>query len=405
MGVQKNKRRCNAGSRETGFRTNGAKLTASAKEFADAIVRIYQKQQGAGKRKSAHNEGHMLRTAVAAADYVMKNPHGLKVEDKKKLARIAAVTGLLHDLVRLPHEIKGRQDGIVTADLLEQICGAMNHDQNDVRVAQTQLVDNYPQEMKTVREFLSELGSVSLMMGALAIRINEGSVKQILEASGQMLEIGRDEQALLNEALMFGDKGLEGLGSSVIVRRAQFVSGERAENPEDVGALKKDILAHAHTEEEFRLFAFIGESMIRIYSNKSLADFPKNECWDEAKAGREIELKVYRSLLDHFDIKCYLTEHDVFKYLLGMGFPKMGDSEERITSAIDDAGSYSSIDSSFRKDAIYLVLGLAYSQSKDEDLRAKSADYLGNIKHEEIRSMVGSSNTDELKARFVSYFE
>lgn len=378
-------------------------VKVTAKEFADSVVRIYDKQVQEGKRGAAHNAQHMLRTAIAAADYVMKKANDYNTKYKKQLARVAAATGLLHDLVRIPHEIEGREDGIVSADLIEHMTESSYSGHEDVRIALTQLVEQHSEELETIRDFLRSFGNAQLAMMARTIRANEGNVNQILESAKGLHDLGRDEEAILYEALMFGDKGVEGLGPSVVVRRAQFVSGERAENPGDIGALRHDVLQHAYSEIEYRLLAFIGESMIRIYSGKKLSDFPAGPMWDKVKQSREFELKVYRALLEHFDIRYYQSEDDLFRYLLNMEFPKMAKSEEKISKGIEKACK-AAIDGCFVTDAVSLVLGLAYTQSKDQILRAKAESYLRRVENGGLRNAAASSDIHELKERFASYF-
>jgi hypothetical protein len=392
---------------------------AKMERFVDAAVSIYNAQQGGKggtKRQAAHNSGHMLRTAYAGCEYV----NSIIPENtgyKAKMTALSAITGLLHDLVRAPREVNGRSDGIITADLIDYMYSKDKSTGYDTDYAKEyrRLGLLFPKQVKSIMGMLTALDFAEVSAISDAIRVNEGTVKGIMKMISLLKETGRNRSPLLQEALLYGDKGVEGIGRIVVIRRFQFVSGERCENPNDIGAMKAAVFADGFSESELRALAFIGESMIRIYSKKSLDDFPNGGLWDSAKAGRNEEEKVYRTLLKFFltrHQKRFGSEDDIFAYVLQKGFPKMASMEVDIFSKM----RHLTLESPEMKDIEYerivevfnFGIALAYSQSRDPELLEESAICANLVSSEDLKSALKEADSGSaagaIKERIRSLF-
>ena len=376
--------------------------TVPAKILTDGILRIYSSQERKRERNSAHDSGHLLRTGIAAARYSRK-------KKDKDAARLAAVTGLLHDFVRSPREVEGRSDGMVTADLLKYMVFGKHKQHEDHIREHSRLESLYPEEMKILRTFLQSI-ETEIVDIADAIALNERGVFEIIRAIIAFKTQGRMLDALIQEALLYGDQGVEGVGPSVVVRRAQFVSGERAENPEDVGAMRESILSSGFSENEFRLLAFMGESMIRMYATKVIDDFPEGKIWDELKDLRRMEASVYHSLRLYFlDRGPFKEETDIFQFLSQKGFPRMDAFAERILLKMPPSDFTRPLLSGrirdFVTDSINLILALAYSQSGDEELRKKSSRHMRQVRNPSLTNILNEAGTEILKNEFIWLLE
>ncbi len=387
-------------------------------KFANSVLKIYEMQEKEGNRKAAQNSGHMLRVALNAMDYCRKNPSGIEGANKDVAERLAGVAGILHDIVRQPHEIEGRNDGIVTADLVAYMAGAPVDANQDYREEYERLAEASPEEIKCIENFLQasdgELPYFSKYISD-AIKINEMSVANVVERIGEMKSKGDYAGALLQEALLYADKGIEGVGEAVVVRRAQFVSGERAENPKDVEKIKRNMGFDGinFTEGEFRILAFIGESMIRIYSDKRVEDFPENKMFAGLNEERKKEIRVYRAALCYMMKRHYRldTEKKIYEFLKENKFPRMDPKKNReICRDIEGNMKNYNVDNMKRsepiaEDACLLIVGLAYSQSSYLSERKKSQSFLESIDHRGLKRLAKLSKPENLKRKFESRLE
>jgi|GEM_PF-4087225 len=374
----------------------------SARELTESVLRIYSLQEEKRERNSAHNSGHMLRTGIAAARYSRKK--------NGETAKLAAITGLLHDFVRAPREVEGRSDGIITADLLKYMVFGRHKIHRDYIDEYSRLESLYPEEMKVMRTFFQPMERETIDI-AEAIEFNERKISEIIRIIIAFRNQGIADRALIQEALLYGDQGIEGIGPSVVVRRAQFVSGERAENPEDVGAMRDRILSSDFSENEFRLLAFLGESMIRMYAKKAIDDFPKGGMWDELRNLRKVEASVCHSLVMYFLKRGpFRNEKEILEFLHKNDFPRMDSFAVKI---LDNLGNSeftlpllaSSKMAKFVRSSINLVLGLAYSQSKEEILRKNSENYMRQVEDPDIRKIVEEVGVEVLKEEFIWLLE
>jgi hypothetical protein len=392
---------------------------AKMERFVDAAVSIYNAQQsgkGGTKRQAAHNSGHMLRTAKAGYEYV-DSVLRENTSTRSRIAALSIITGLLHDLVRAPREVNGRSDGIITADVVDFLyfmkSSAPHADSmNEYR----KLAHLFPLQLRCIRSMLLDLSPIEVRAISDAIRVNEGAVKDIMKAVSSLKESGESRNALLQEALLYGDKGVEGMGKIVVIRRFQFVSGERCENPDDISAMKAAVFADGFSESDFRALAFIGESMIRIYSNKSLDDFPNGGLWDSAKADRGYEEMVYRALLKIFlatrHQKMFGSEADVFGYLLERGFPKLKQAEANIMLKMKnlkvESPEMKCIDYARIGEVFNFGIALAYSQSRDPQLVKESAACANLVSCEDLKSALKETDSGSvagaIKERIRSLF-
>jgi SAM-dependent methyltransferase len=369
-----------------------------AEHLADAVTSIYDSQE----RRAAHNSQHMLRCAIAAAEYVDKNPDKMPVDHKDELIRVAAITGLMHDFVQTSHDIDGEHD-LTTAYLIECIAGSEPEINNiDYRAVRLKLAEEHPEEeLRIISDFLREYPEQISMISQI-IQINEGSSEEILKTVDQMIENGRTAQALVCKALMYADKGKEDSGSSALIRRAQSVSGERAEKHDDIGALTESRPRHRFSDRDFRLLAFIGESMIRMSSDKPVQDLFVGA--KELRQRKESERKVYGALVYYFEENHGWGEREIFDFLLNCGFPNMEKSKESIVENIIGEQKEGP-KQTFADDAVRLVLSLAYLQSRDERLRDEGEAIKSRITDNDIKSILEASDIIELKKRFAAFFD
>jgi len=380
-----------------------------ANHFVDAAVGIFDAQVQEKERGAAHNAQHMLRTAVAAADYVDRNFERYGIERKNQIAAVAAITGLLHDFVRNPGGTGGRGNGVITADLLKYVSGLDVEENGDYRAARLRLAEKYPEELRVITGFIKEYREHIPMM-AHAIRVNEGSIKNIGDAVAAAKGAGRAAEALLIDALLYADKAIEGMGPSAILRMAQSASGERAEDPQDIGGIKEHAIADFQLndeldETEFRLLAYLGESMIRSYADKPTGEFPSDMMWGRALGNREVEVKVHKAILQYLKNTFGLDdERQFFDILIHLEFPNFKRLKDKIGQGIGQAVDME-VDGLFADDAAKLVIGLAYSQSKEERLRELGSSMLIGIRNRELRQIAMDSDIDQLKAQFASYFD
>jgi len=375
--------------------------------FIDSCVSLYRRQEQAEneeKRNSAHNSGHMLRAAIASVNYIEQEVP--EIELKPTIMALSMITGLVHDMVRMPREVNGRSDGHITADLI-RFCASRGIIQSplpepnlDFEKAYSLLSGKYDSEMFGISGFLSMIGQGHIEDIASAIEGNElKESSAILAKAKEWQDQGLVSKAALQNALLYADKGIEGIGKIVIVRRFQFVSGERAENPEDIGMLRKAILSRDFSEEEFRMLAFLGESMIRIYSNKSLDDLPDTPLWKSVKESRDFEEKVYYSILKCFFSKnSFRNEKEVLDYLYELKFPKLdAKTYEKISSKMKNVDLSSeaigSIPIDLANQAYHFGIALAFSQSKDPDFKIQAEYHESQVSDPYLRACFVESDT------------
>ncbi|MCX6773499.1 MAG: hypothetical protein NTY68_00685 [Candidatus Micrarchaeota archaeon] len=385
-------------------------------KFIDSSVSLYKNQERAEneeKRNSAHNSGHMLRAAIASVNYIEQEIPIL--EAKSDIMALSMITGLVHDMVRMPREVNGRSDGHITADLI-RFCAAfciardINYYQGkelppDFEKAYLLLNEKYNDEMSGISHFLLMLKKSHIEDIASAIEVNElKESSAILAKANEWQSQGLISKAALQNALLYADKGTEGIGKVVVIRRFQFVSGERAENRDDIGMLRGPILSNMFSEEEFRMLAFIGESMIRIYSNKSLDDLPDTPLWKSVKENRNFEEMVYYSLLKNFfmihPIK-FKDEKSVLDYLYGLKFPKLDSKTyEKISSKMRNVDLFSDLTNHYQDASLnqpfFFGVALAYSQSKDPEIRKMGERYKSCVTDAYLKACFEDSNTETL---------
>jgi SAM-dependent methyltransferase len=376
----------------------------TAGHLADAVTGIYDSQVEEGKRGPAHGSIHSLRCGIAAAEYIDRNPDELEVDNKEALMQAAAITGLLHDFIRKAHDGEGRKGSQITADMIEYLAGSNPDafDDKEVKDTRRKLAESYPEEMRILTDFLKEYPDYVSMISQV-IRINDESADEVMAAADKIEKKGLSEHALLCKSLMYANMGTEGIGESVIVRRAQHVSGVRSEDSEDLGALKSIIDRHGFNDREFKLLTFLGDSMVRMYSENAVENLPSDDLWDNLKKVSQIEAKVYDSLVYYFEENHDWEEREIFDFLLNCGFPGMEQCKERILARITDDEKFEP-DRTFADDSVRMVTSLAYSQSRDEGQRLEGELIMDCITDNEIKSILEESNIDELKKRFSSYF-
>ena len=390
-----------------------------ASHLSDAASRIFNSQVLQGERSPERNAQHMLRCAIAAAEYV-SNYEDSGIADKEKLAKAAAIAGMLHDLVRRPCGDNGRKGGEIAADLLEYIAGtapAQNempaeHQNDDYRSERGRLAEQYPEELRIISLFLRDQKySAYVPLIAESIRANEGSTREICNELRAMRKRGEPDKALLTEAMMYAEQGAERFGSPAVIRRSKAVIGIRTGEAAQVGMndsgnepIARDLAGLGFDAMDSRLLAFVGESMAGIYSEKVPIDFPAGEPWAQLKGSREPETKIYRAILQYFRDLHGLDESGLFDLLQHVDFPLIRKFAKKIGRGIDNA-SEEEFDDPFVDDATKLVVGLAYSQSMDNELRSDSESLLKNIRDSDLRSIVAEADIQKLKERFIGIFD
>jgi hypothetical protein len=383
--------------------TNSNALAKKLGAFADSCISIYSKQEATHIRQAAHNSGHMLRTALAGAEYIMDAMPEHSPERPKAVA-LSIMAGLLHDMVMAPRETAKRGDGFITADLIEYMHGSMMLPlSTDYADEFNRLAQDFPLQARNMVAIIRMLSAKDVSAIADAIRVNEGTTKEIVEKISALRDEGNLLNAAIQEALLYGDKATEGIGNIVVVRRFQFVSGERCENDGDIGALRPAILADRFLEDEFRLLAFAGETMIRIYSNKSLSDFPSGGLWGNAKANRADEERIYRAVLKYLlstHRGKFADERSIMEYLLAKGFPKMESSKESIRAkAAITLADLEGINVGYSMEILKFGLALAYMGSASEELSARCKKYAQEVSDKNLVACLESADSGALARR------
>ncbi len=364
-----------------------------------ALVTIYKAQEKAKKRKSAHNAGHMLRVSAAMKQYLSEK------DADDRLKELAEFTGLIHDFVRNPREISGLSDGILTGELIRYIKDKESYKPNviaiiyvidksvdeslviqEVRSLYEDMVREFPKEMKDLEESIESLSNDEISAVADAIIINEGGVASIKAWADKQ----EDWKRLLQYALIYGDKTIEGIGANVAVRRAQFVSGERVNNSEDLGRIFSQ-------SDRDRIAAFAGESLLRIYAKKSVKDFPNEPIFNRAiEEGRKLEVEIYKAALamtlKHLNLP---SEKAFWLWLSEKGYPKI--NEEKIRKKLeerfkDDEGYTerelkTELSNDFVNDVSRFIVGLALTQNKDEKEVERGHRLLKDIHDKTLREL------------------
>ncbi len=317
------------------------------KDSITTITKFYKEQEEKGKRGAAHGFTHMARVALAANRFAKFENAG------DDLRKASLLTGFLHDLVRFPREVEGLSDGVLTAMLIKEV----GEEKTEVvkEIVET-LDEDVRDALKSIKQALKDMALLHAV--SRVIEINEGSLSKIFE---ELTHESREVQ-LIGSALAYGDKGEEGVGENVVVRRAMFVSGERVDKG-DLKEFSRNVLVHmlqlkegigSYTLLPFkedmlkemyaRTSAFVGESLIRIYAKKSTKDFPDHPLWQSLKARREFELDFFFSALafvgsltrDVCRESIIELQKDLTELYTSLGFPKMAKFKEKILSNISN---------------------------------------------------------------------
>ncbi|NPA22018.1 MAG: hypothetical protein GXN92_00330 [Candidatus Micrarchaeota archaeon] len=351
-------------------------------DMAEWLVNYYEWEKREGKRKSAHDETHMLNVAKAAAEYVKyKKPRG-----HGRILSLATLAGLTHDLVRAPKEVNrelGTSDGYITAEVLRYLHDGKVKNPKLLETVKEIVEKNY--KLGQLGKFLQKFEKKNIEIVARVIERNEGKVEDILrEVEG----LDNEMEKLVSLALMYADKGVEGIGPRVVYRRAAFVSGERFFKG-DLQNLKENlekVLGKEVSEEEAMVAAFVFESFRRIFSSKSLDALPDDEMWKKVKESRDFEMDVFKGLagwlMDRWGVRDYeelleIAKKAQYPVLHDKDYPKVKEQLKKVDEKRPQAN----------EDAVHMVLAIAYGEFQPE----KSIEHLKQVKDPRYSSLAKTS--------------
>ena len=273
------------------------RTSKALKQCFEYFNKAYEMLEKRG-RSAAHGREHVYPAALEAMRIARENAskQGLSEDCQVALANLAAITGMVHDLIRRVGETGKtglssleQSDGFKTAKLLETRRKAWLKQIREGKIKR----DETGLTLLEDREFNAIIK---------AIRDNElelESVKKKLDSKPENVDEKLEKILLL--ALTWGDKGLEGLGPKVVKRRAEFVAGERHDSDEELKPFVEKLKKDGVSEETSRKLVFLLESLRRIRGLKAASDYPE-ELKSEVDKLRELEEDVYYSLLKHISL-------------------------------------------------------------------------------------------------------
>ena len=419
----------------------------SPEGVVEGVFRWIDYEISKGVRKTAHDAVHVGSVAKWAAWYILNHGEefGVSGEEKEDVAAVAAFTGLMHDLIRNPTESEEVSDGIVTADVLRMLKATQQRKAEKFLLYSNGKVYEVPEgavdtaadgllrpksedvgrnpvyEERTVASALAA-ASILKVMGPEALEwffLPEGAVELSARAievneikeTGKILAVADGFESAgraLQYALTFADKGIEGMGPRVVVRRAQFVSGERVYLPHgDLvkmglrGKLSK-ALGRPVSDEELRISAFVLESLWRIFGQKNLSDFPSGEPWDMVRESRAFETAVFYSsalwVMERFSLR---SLSDLLELGKRVGYPKLSDEGiyRKVIRSVEHSEFFEGMG---REDVVSFILGFAYLEFPETEEIGKR--FLSRVKDKTLlRVLKEMPSKEELAVELARY--
>ncbi len=345
------------------------RTTKALKKVFSYFNKAYDTLEKSGGREPAHARDHVYPAALEAMRVAEENARKqrLNSDSVKALANLAGIAAIVHDLIRRAGETGktglsalSQSDGFKTVRLLEKRRSAWLK----------QIREGKIKEDETGLTFLtdSEFNAITK-----AIQDNELSLEKIRE------KLEDENKPLLEKivllGLTWGDKGPEGLGATVVKRRAEFVAGKRHDTDLEMKPFVEKLLGmreeRKFTVADTKKLAFLLESLLRIRAKKTASDYPP-ELVSEVNRMRKMEEDVYYSLIKHFNFE---SEDELLEFGLNHGYPGLEEFSEKIKENIpkDSKKMISSISKEKANQAAQLVLHYAHP-----DVYAKpSGEYAG----------------------------
>lgn len=288
--------------------------------FFDSKYRVFEKSK-ANSRFESHSRKHIYSVSLEAMSEVQKIAKNFGVSNKYELIalrNLAGLTGLTHDLVRDASETNDirKSGGFLTAKALITLRKNSRKNESGFHY----LSNN---------EFNAVIN---------AIKLHEREHNSLSNRNKLVFSRGNSKNHLLTKllfySLVWGDSICEGMGPIVVKRRAQFVSGERHDNPKDLGNYSKKLqLKFGLTSHQTRKLVWILEALKRIHDLNAVSSFPK-EMRKSILPLRKFEEDVYFSLMKDLGFK---NEKSLLLFGLKTGYP--GLNAKKI---IKDLANYSS---------------------------------------------------------------
>jgi hypothetical protein len=275
---------------------------------AATLVRTHMDALRAEKRLSfVHDWDHTEAVARYAAVIAAAIAEGLGLcdEDVLEVAKLSALAGIFHDAVR--EKTEATPHGPASAEFFYK----WGHSKMSTFHAEA--------ICRAIREHEGPFGTRLALFGdPVGIVKTKGSVGAL--NPDKLVDL---KYSIVGVAVKTADGLIEASGYRVIARRAGFVSGERLLHTD--GDLHKieNLLKDPNAPE----WAFVGESLIRLYSKLKLDDFPiwLRSLAEELHSGQYVFLS---GLLRHLG----QNEVSAAKMLLSWGFTKF---DEKLVEAVE----------------------------------------------------------------------
>lgn len=357
------------------------------------VLPLYRQQEQSGQRGKAHNAQHQYAVAFNAAQRAeaLAQQHGLSAAEREHVVNLAWLMGITHDLVRNPAEKAkstearlGDTDGFATTlELWHSKQGRGN---------------------EKLREALSHLEKRDVASIGWAILENERPNEQVAEKIRSAYKKGSVQHAILLDALTFGDKAAQGTGPTVVKRRAEFVSGERHDNPEDLAQYAHNVLSSEQgrdkaidSESKTRLLVYVLESLLRIHGLKPVSGFPEG-MRQAVQEKRSMENEVYFGVLKHLG---FTSENELLKFGLTTGYPNLEANKKTIERELASSKSENvlkKLSKAAATQAAKLVLSFAYAQVTQKFEKATGAH--ASRWMQQIEEESKAKPTEEIGKRF-----
>ncbi|HUB92438.1 MAG TPA: hypothetical protein VL945_00595 [Candidatus Saccharimonadales bacterium] len=309
------------------------------------------KSEDPRRREPAHGTRHMYSVAMAAIEMLNKDSGFWQLAPSARdiTTNLAGIAAIAHDMVRNPSETgktggsdKEMSDGYLSADVLRLLrfhgCNAINGYMMISNAEAKMRIEGFGSVLKEFYEVgiagkrlygLTFLDDAEFRAITNAIEANEFPLDEV---SRRLKELKRQENMVEFYTLLgltWGDKGAQGIGPSIIWRRAEFVARDR----HDKGDLR-ECVSRARGEGfagNTRVLVFALESLRRIYALKFEGDYPE-ELSGPIREMRGIELDIYFAAAKSLGFR---NERELLEYGLRIEYPGLRGEEEKIRSRLN----------------------------------------------------------------------